>query len=394
MASVRKRTNKHGRTTYAVLFRHDGKQTSMTFETAKHAERFRQLVALLGADRALAELEAGQADAPTLDELAEKWLAWKAARRDVTARTIADYRRDYTNWISPHLGHRRASSIDETDVQTLVDHMATRLEPKSVADRHMILHSIYKWATAKTRRLVDDNPCLETELPKRRQKPPKGATVAEWLAIHEAAQRVNPDAADLLLFIVATGWRWSEAAALDPAGVEEWTDERGRDVMYVSVDRVFRRDDHSRQVLADDEAKSEAARRRVKLSPVAAAMVRRRMVGKGPGDLIFTNAQGRKWYQTNFLNRTWPKILGAAGIERPITPHWLRHTHVMLLNRTKQVSLPEIQRRLGHESIQTTINVYGRTIDDVSDGALESLDDMLTGRTEPVVGTVVRGELA
>lgn len=393
MASVRKRTNKAGRVTYAVLFRHGGKQSSMTFETAKHADDFKTLVDILGPDRALAEVSAGEVDAPTLDELAEQFFEWKAARRDVTARTLADYRRDYTNWISPHLGHRHATAINESDVQRLVDHMAQRLEPKSVADRHMVVHSIYKWASARTRRLVDHNPCLETEMPKRRRKPPKGATINEWLAIYEAAQRVNPDAADLLLFIVATGWRWSEAAALTPASIEEWTDETGREVMYATVGRVFRRDESSRQVLVEDEAKSDASLRPVKVPAAAAAMVHRRMVGKGPSDLIFTNPQGRKWYQTNFLNRNWPRILEAAGIDRPITPHWLRHTHVMLLNRTKLVSMPEIQRRLGHESIQTTINVYGRTIDDVSNDALDALDALLLGNRQAIEGVVLPGEL-
>jgi integrase len=394
MASVRKRTNSRGRVTYAVLFRHGGKQTSMTFETQKAANSFKSLVEILGPDKALAEATAGEDDSPTLDDLAERFFDWKASRRDVTARTISDYRRDYANWISPRLGHRRAAAVDESDVQELVDHMAARIEPKSVADRHMVLHSIYKWASAKTRRLVDHNPCLETELPKRRRKPPKGATIAEWLAIRDAALRVNPDAADLLTFIVATGWRWSEAAALTPAAIVEWEDEDGREVMHASVGRVFRRDENSRQVLVEDEAKSEASMRTTKLSPTAAAVVRRRMVGKGPSDLIFTNPQGRKWYQTNFLNRTWPRILEAAGIERPITPHWLRHTHVMLLDRTKLVSMPEIQRRLGHESIQTTINVYGRTIDDVSDAALDALDALLTGDRQPIAGIVVRGEVA
>ena len=93
---------------------------------------------------------------------------------------MGDYRRDYDNWIRPWFGHRAAESIDETDVQKLVDHMAQTLSPKSVADRHMLLHSMYAYGRAKTRRLVEHNPCLETELPKRVKKPPKGTTVPEF----------------------------------------------------------------------------------------------------------------------------------------------------------------------------------------------------------------------
>lgn len=399
MASVRERQGKRGITVYAVLFRQGGRQTSMTFETRKAADDFKALVDILGAERALAEYAASQADVLTLDELAEQFFTWKSDQREVTKRTVKDYRRDYDNWVSPHLGHRHADSIDETDVQKLVDHMtAAGLEPKSVADRHMVLHQIYKWGSARTRRLVGTNPCTETRLPKRRKKPPKGATLAEWRAIHAAATRDHPDAADLLEFITGTGWRWSEAAALTVAGVEDYGDDGlGRPQVYVSVDRVFRRDEADRIVLAEDEAKSDAGRRRVRLAASTAGLVRRRMVGKAPADLIFTNAAGRKWYQTNFLNRTWPKIIAAAGIDRPITPHWLRHTHVHLLDRTKKVSMAEMQRRLGHEDIQTTINVYGRMIDDISDEALEALDELLTSQPtvtgEVVSGTVVAGEI-
>jgi len=66
-------------------------------------------------------------------------------------------------------------SIDESDVQRLVDHMAGRLSPKSVGDRYMLLHSMFQFGKAKSRGLVSHNPCFETALPKRVRKPPKGA---------------------------------------------------------------------------------------------------------------------------------------------------------------------------------------------------------------------------
>lgn len=386
MASIRERVSKQGEKTWAVLYRIDGKQSSLTFTSLDKAEWFRSLADLLGPARALAELQGEQADAVTLDSVAERFFEWKA--RDVTERTIADYRRDYTNWIQPHLGHRRISAIDERDVQNLVDHMRKTLDPKSVADRHMVLHSIYKWASAKTRRIVDHNPCTETELPRRKRKAPKGLTVEEFQMLHSAALRTDQDAADLILFLVSTGWRWSEATALTVRGIEEW----GDGTMFVTVQRVFRRDDKSKMVAVEDAAKSSAGQRRIKVNPVCAGTIRRRIIGKGSNDLVFTNGAGRKWYQTNFLNRTWPRILAESGMERRPTPHWLRHTHVAAMNRTGEVSLPELQRRLGHESIQTTINVYGRTIDDVSDHALESFDTIMFG--PPVIsGQVITGEL-
>jgi hypothetical protein len=143
----------------------------------KHAADFAGLVDILGPEKALATLAAREDDGLTVDQLAERFFEWKAG--DVTERTLADY----TNWIKRDLGWRMAESIDELDVQRLVDEMRKRLEPKSIADRHMLLFSMFKFGSARTRRLVSHNPCTETQLPKRLKKPAKGVTLTEYHAI-------------------------------------------------------------------------------------------------------------------------------------------------------------------------------------------------------------------
>ncbi|WP_345462577.1 tyrosine-type recombinase/integrase [Nocardioides marinquilinus] len=383
---MRERRSNGGKTVrYAVLFRVGSKQQSKTFDAApgrhpdKHAQAFKALVEQFGGTKALALLEADAASSITLDELAEQFLAWKAG--DVTPRTLTDYRRDYERWIKPRLGTRPCASIDEIDVQRFVDDIARELEPKSVADRHMLLHSMFKFGVAKTRRLVDYNPCTETSLPKRKKRTAKGATLAEYLALQEAARRVEPDAADLMLFIAATGWRWSEAAAL---AVRDVADD---EVMRASVTRVFRRDGSYALVIAEGEAKSQAGLRSNKVPPTAAAVVRRRIVGKGPDDLVFTNSVGRQWYQQNFLSRTWRRIEAETGLDRHLTPHALRHLHVALLDRAGATPA-QMQRRVGHSDIGTTLNVYGGMIEDIPDAVLDSLDALLD---PAAAGAVVSG---
>lgn len=397
MASIRER----GSTTQ-VLARVEGKQTSKTFHDPRQAARFRDLIRLLGDGddtagwhKAIAEIKAEQENGFTLDDLAARFFEWKAG--DIEPRTLKDYRRDYANWIQPFLGHRQADAIDELDVQRLVDGwtQSGRLEAKSIADRHMILGSMYRFGSAKVRRLVTHNPCEETQLPAKRRKPPKGVTLAEWQALYSAAQQVNPDAADLMQFIVRTGWRFSEATALLFRDIEE-IEVEDRAIMFATMGAVFRRDGDNRSVRTDDAAKSDAGLRRIKLTPATAALVGRRQVGKGLDDYVFTNPAGNPWRQNNFLYRTWPAILKVAGLDRKPTPHWLRHSHVALLNRAG-VSLVETQRRLGHESIETTFNVYGRMIDDISLDALDRLDELLDGdgtQARIVQGEVVTPELS
>lgn len=386
MASIRTRTTTGGETTtWAVLFRYGGKQTSLTLASAKAAEDFKTLVDMLGPAKALATLEAGEVGGLTVDELFERFMEWKTP--DVTERTAKDYRRDYTNWIKPTFGTRQADTVDELDVQKWVDRIKDRLDPKSVKDRHMILGSIYRYGAARSRRLVEHNPCLETQLPKPKKKGVKGATIPEWLALYPAAQRVDPDAADLILFIASTGWRFSEVTPLRAGSVEDYDTE-----VYVSVREVMRRDAEHRTAAVED-AKSHAGLRRIRVGALCAAMLRRRLVGRGPDDLVFTNRYGRRWHQNNFLARTWTAILTEAGIERRFTPHALRHMHVALLDRSG-ASMAEAKRRLGHEDIQTTYNTYGGMIDQISATTLEAMDRLLAGAAPAVVeGEVVRGEL-
>ena len=385
MASIRERPTNGGETTFNVMFRDGGKQSSETFITRASAEKFKTLVELIGPGKARAEMFGQQQDGLTVDHLAERFFAVKAG--DVTARTIADYRRDYANWIRPHLGHRQAESIDELDVQRVVDTMRDRgLDPKSVADRHMILSSMYRWGSAKTRRLVTHNPCMETELPERKKKTPKGLTIPEWQQFHDVGCRDLPDVGDMALFLVGTGWRWSEAAALTVRNVEDW----GSDGVFVSVSQVLRTEPGRTGFVAEGEAKSQESLRRTRVGATLAAMLARRTVGKGPDAFVFTNAQGSRWHQANFLNRHWSKAVEASGLDRKPTPHWLRHTHALLLDRAG-ATLPEMRRRLGHADIQTTINVYGGMIGDVRADVLDRADDLLAGRasTQIVAGAVI-----
>lgn len=384
MASVRERESKGGERTYSVLYRVGGKQRSKTFATFKQADDLADLMNRHGVEKALKmsrESDPRRERGITLDQVAEKWFAYK--KRDLSKRGLEDYRRDYRNWISPFLGHSEASGIDELDVQEWVDHDLAPLDAKTVASRHALLHGMMKWAAAKKRGLIPHNPCTETDLPKRTSKPPKGLRLPEWDALLRAAYAIDEDAADLILFMGSTGWRIGEATALQVGSVDDTGPK-----MYVEVSHVNRKGEG-----LVEGAKSEAGFRRIRMLDSCAAMLRRRMVGKGPGDLVFTNAHSPTglWEPSTFRNRWWKKAVIAAGLEdRHPTPHWLRHTHVFICHAAG-FTLPEIQRRIGHADIRTTINVYGRLIDDTSDEAADRADAMVGGRAPAVVaGEVIR----
>lgn len=378
MASIRPRQRKDGTTSYAVLFLDGGKQSSETFPTARQAERFRKAVESVGPDAAR-ELLAPREDIRTVDDLAAEWLAWK--RPDMTTEGHRDYERQYAKWIKPTFGWRDAEMVTERDVQAWVDKtLRPELSPKSVAARHALLHGLFKWASAKQRGYIENNPCTETALPKRRKLPPRGLSLPEWQALGATREQGHRDTADVIDALAGTGWRPGEILGLLAGSVEVTTAG-----VFVTMTKVYRRGEG-----IVDGGKTDAAGRRIRVLGPGARVIADRVVGRGINDLVFPHpVTGKAWSPASFGRHYWPKAVEAAGLAgRAPTPYWLRHTHVAMCHAAG-MSMPEIQRRIGHESIQTTIDVYGRMIDGMSDDTAARLDALLSGGTTVVVGEIV-----
>jgi integrase len=387
MPAPRKYVAKDGTVTYKVRFRlggRRGKQCQETFDTLREAKAFCSDIESRDAEYALRVLHETQAAATiTLDELAEQYFGWKAGRVR-SDRTVADYRRDYDKWIKPTFGGRPAGFITEADVQDWIDGMTGTLSAKTVRDRHALLSGIFKYGLHPTRRHVDHNPCAETDLPTKQKPMPKGLQPMEWAALHAALTQIDPDAADVAEALLATGWRWSEVTGMAAYQVQDMG-ERG---LWVSMEQVARRDAKGRHVIVA-EGKGQASVRRIRVDDSAAAMFRRRIVGKAPSDLVFTTGVsdqnglgGSQWHYSNFRHRAWDKAVEVANLARKPSPHWLRHTHVVWMAMTG-ATLAELRSRIGHASIQTTLDVYGRMLTDVAPAALEGLAALRSGGTPP-----------
>ena len=380
MATIREHVRKDGSTTFYVVFRQGKKQTSRTFDDRKVAEKFKKTIEAIGVDATLELANAKQAGR-TVDALFAEWLELK--RSDMTAEGHRDYERGYAKWIKPTFGWRDAELVREKDVQDWVERtLKPALGPKAVAKQHALLHGMFKWASSRTVGYIQNDPCTETKLPKRKKRPPRGLTVPELHRMLAATTATgHGDTADVIAVMAGTGWRPGEVLGLTAGFVEVMPDGR----VYVTMASVYRRGEG-----IVEDGKTEAAGRRIRVMGEGEAVLRRRIVGKGISDPVFPHpSTGKPWSPASFGRHYWPKAVEAAGLaERGPTPYWLRHTHVAICHAAG-LTLPEIQRRIGHESIQTTIDVYGRMIDGMSDDAADRLTALLTPAADVVVGEVV-----
>ena len=92
-------------------------------------------------------------------------------------------------------------------------------------------------------------------------------------------------------------------------------------------------------------------------------------------DLVFSTPE-RKPLRPNTVSRAWTMLAARAGL-RAIRLHDARHTHASIM--LKQGVHPKIvQERLGHGSIQVTLDTYSHVAPGLQKAAAESFDKLIS----------------
>ncbi|WP_373758296.1 tyrosine-type recombinase/integrase [Jeotgalibaca porci] len=99
-----------------------------------------------------------------------------------------------------------------------------------------------------------------------------------------------------------------------------------------------------------------------------------------PKKLIFMNKRGQV-PSSNALKNALKKILHAINADKEITFHGLRHTHVSYLY-AKGNSIEYISKRLGHKSVQTTIETYQHMMHETETNEIEKAIKSLERNTK------------
>ena len=99
-------------------------------------------------------------------------------------------------------------------------------------------------------------------------------------------------------------------------------------------------------------------------------------------DLIFSTLEGKP-LRPNTVTRAWAMLAARAGV-KAIRLHDARHTHASLM--LKQGIHPKVvQERLGHATIQMTLDTYSHVAPGLQEAAAQSFDILLNGRREKEV---------
>jgi integrase len=361
MASIRPGKRKDQTPYWSVLYRLDGRQCSTSFNVERDADRFKLLVESAGAERARDAI--GVAPPKAHEGLSvTEWLNLyighlTGVQRDTVERYRAYVKRD----IGPNLGSLPLTVLSRDDIAAWINQMeADDDNAKTIKNKHGFLSAAMKGAVAAGH--IGTNPCERVRLPRWDRKEMVFLTREDFAKVHAVlAEHWRP----LVSFLVSSGCRFGEATALRPADID-------RDNHTVRIVRAWKYHSGGYEI---GVPKTKRSVRTINIPPSVLDQL------DYSGEWLFVSRSGGPVRITGFNPRVWKPAVAKAELDPRPRVHDLRHTAASWLIAAG-IPLPVIQRRLGHESITTTVDLYGH-LDRRSDAAAAEAISALLGPETP-----------
>lgn len=331
------------------------------------------------------------------------WMT-NAVRPKLGARTVVNYQEYVSLYIVPEVGGLRLADLTPARIQALytnlLEHGRKRtrgdgsrgLSTTTVGNLHRVLHQALEMAV--TWNLLPENPAKRVAVPSASKRKPVILTPEQVAAI--LAETNNPRLRLLVLLSVCTGMRRGECLGL------RWTDvDFARGLLHITHSLVDTGD-----TVILKAPKTEAGARPVKMPALLSEVLHAHRAAQEEYKAMFGAAyhdegyiicweDGRPVHPHRFY-KPLKTLLRRLGLPETARLHDLRHSHASHL-LTANVHPKAVSERLGHEDIETTLNIYSHVLPHVQDEAAAATDTILraaiAARAETASGdTFVREE--
>lgn len=319
----------------------------------------------------------------------EAWLG-DHERASLAPSTRAHYVRTVRKILIPALGALELSALRPSHVQALYGRLlrqgrsdGTGLAPRSVGIYHQVLHKALRDAVRM--QLLTHNPADAVEPPRAPRKELAIVSPADISRILAIADETPIGA--LARVAVMTGMRRGELLGL------RWRDldlATGAAHVQQTAQRV------SGAGWVFRQPKTRLSRRSVALSPTTVRILRlhrKRQVEERllagtlyeDRDLVFASSVGTPLEPGTIL-RAWYRVLQRADVGH-VRWHDLRHAHATLMLGAG-VHPKVVSERLGHASVNITLDTYSHVLPGLQAAAAEALDAIIA---DPLEATAEQG---
>ena len=374
---IKKYTTKNGETrylfqTYLGIDPATGKERRTTrrgFKTMKEAKQAERNLLLDVEENGLPSNQSDGFQDPTFEELAQLWL--ENYRTTVKASTFENVKSKVEKMAEEHFKELKLKKITVAYCQRVV----IELSKTYVLYNHYlsVINRIFKYAVLMD--ILDSNPFDKVIKPKSRQVQRKGnfLTKEELKEFLKLAQTATLSYFFPLVHLMSyTGLRQGEALAL------KWSDIDFEN-KKITVDKTATRI-KEKQTLQTPKTKN--SKRVISIDPTTLSILKSWKKdqikiyfknGKhfeGDENFIFTNERADWVHIHNFI--PYFKRFVTGHKLKPITPHGLRHTHASLLF-SAGVEPKNISDRLGHSTVQITLDLYTHITEEQRTDTVEKL---------------------
>lgn len=374
---IKKYTTKNGETrylfqTYLGIDPITGKErrtTRRSFKTMKEAKQAERNLLLDVEENGLPSNQSDGFQDPTFEELASLWL--ENYKTTVKPSTFENVKSKVEKMTEEHFEGLKLKKITVAYCQRVV----IELSKTYVLYNHYlsVINRIFKYAVLMD--ILDSNPFDKVIKPKSRQVQRKGnfLTKEELKEFLKLAQTATLSYFFPLVHLMSyTGLRQGEALAL------KWSDIDFEN-KKITVDKTAVRI-KEKQTLQTPKTKN--SKRVISIDPTTLSILKSWKKdqikiyfknGKhfeGDDNFIFTNQRGDWVHIHNFI--PYFKRFIADHKLKPITPHGLRHTHASLLF-SAGVEPKNISDRLGHSTVQITLDLYTHITEEQRTDTVEKL---------------------
>lgn len=299
----------------------------------------------------------------TVKEFLDRWLR-DAVSISTKISTQANYAQVIKVHLTPRIGGLKLSKLTPAAVQAVYSDMARK--GKSVRMQELT-HSILRRALVVGMKwgLLTRNVCDAVERPKPQRAEMKTLTPAEAAKFLQASREDRMYA--LYVLAIVGGLRQGELLALEWQDIDLAAATLAVRRTLVYVNREF----------STGDPKTEKSRRVVHLPQIAVRALRAHRAqslreGLAGNPRVFTTPEGTEIRREWLLRRSLRPLLKAAKVPE-IRFHDLRHSCATLL-LSEGVHPKIVQERLGHSSIQMTMDVYSHALPSMQEDSSAKLD--------------------